>query len=299
MFGYVRPVLNRLSEDDRAAYQSAYCGLCRAMGRRYGWLARFTLNYDFAFLAILLSGGQGGGNTCSARCPAHPLRAPRTCLCGPGLDVAADESMILTYQKLTDDVCDHGLLTGLPYRLVRLLFRRPYRRAARARPDFDRQVRDGLERLRQMERAGSPELDRVADAFAGILACAGQGQVDDPGDRRAMEQLLYHLGRWIYLADAWDDLEQDARRGRYNPLEARFAGQAKQERAYVETTLTHSVRLVAAAANLISFGRWTPVVENVVYAGLPAVQGAVLDGRWNEMRATRRIREKQINERSV
>ena len=112
MFGYVRPVLNRLSEDDRAAYQSAYCGLCRAMGRRYGWLARFTLNYDFAFLAILLSGGQGGGNTCSARCPAHPLRAPRTCLCGPGLDVAADESMILTYQKLTDDVCDHGVLSG-------------------------------------------------------------------------------------------------------------------------------------------------------------------------------------------
>ena len=60
-------------------------------------------------------------------------------------------------------------------------------------------------------------------------------------------------------------------------------------RAYVEATLTHSSRLAAAAANLIDFGKWTPVVENVLYFGLPAVQTAVLDGRWKEMR---KVREK-------
>ena len=38
MFGYVRPVLNRLNEGQRDAYQSAYCGLCHAMGRRFGRL---------------------------------------------------------------------------------------------------------------------------------------------------------------------------------------------------------------------------------------------------------------------
>ena len=296
MFGYVRPALNRLSEEDRASYQSAYCGLCHAMGRRHGFLTRFTLNYDFAFLAILISGGRGVSGTCAMRCPVHPIRRPQQCLAGAGLDVTADESVILTWYKLTDDVQDHGLVTGLPYRLILRLFRRAYRRAALARPCFDQQVGAGMERLRQMEKEKSPRLDRVADAFAGILAAAGAGQMPDESSCRAMEQMLYHLGRWIYLADAWDDLDEDRRRGRYNPLDARFSGRAKEERAYVETTLTHSSRLAAAAANLIDFGKWTPVVENVLYFGLPAVQTAVLDGRWKEMR---KVREKQTNERSV
>ena len=92
MFGYVRPALNRLSEEDRASYQSAYCGLCHAMGRRHGFLTRFTLNYDFAFLAILISGGRGVSGTCAMRCPVHPIRRPQQCLAGAGLDVTADES---------------------------------------------------------------------------------------------------------------------------------------------------------------------------------------------------------------
>ncbi|MEI3141456.1 MAG: DUF5685 family protein [Lawsonibacter sp.] len=37
-----------------------------------------------------------------------------------------------------------------------------------------------------------------------------------------MEQLLYHLGRWIYLIDARDDLAEDLADGRYNPVAARF-----------------------------------------------------------------------------
>ena len=41
MFGYVRPALNRLAGAHREAYQSAYCGLCHALGDRHGLLARF------------------------------------------------------------------------------------------------------------------------------------------------------------------------------------------------------------------------------------------------------------------
>lgn len=288
MFGYVRPVPDRLEEGQRDAYQSAYCGLCHTLGRRHGFLARFTLQYDFTFLAILLTAeGTEDGSLCR-RCPVHPLQGPRTCLGGERMDEAADQSVILTYHKLSDDVDDHNAVTGLPYRFVRRLFRRAYRRAAKARPEFDAQVREGLGRLRQLEEERSPELDRTADAFARILASASAACPEGSPARRTLGELLYHLGRWIYLMDAWDDLEEDIRHGRYNPLDARFQGHAPEEKEYLNTTAVHSARLAGAAANLMELGSWAPVVENILYLGLPTVQSAVLDGRWKEMRKTRR-----------
>ena len=282
MFGYVRPALDRLNQEQKDAYQSAYCGLCHALGKRHGWLARMTLQYDFTFLAIVLAAGEEDRLSC-LRCPAHPFRKPRACLTGGRLDAAADQSMILTWHKLSDDVDDHGFFMGLPYRFVRRLFRRAYRRAAAAQPEFDARTREGLARLRELEEARSPQLDRAADAFARILACAAQA-VPGEGSRRALGQLLYHLGRWIYLMDAWDDLDDDRRRGRYNPLDARFQGQARENRDYLDTTSTHSLRLAGSAAELLELGTWAPIVENILYIGLPAVQSAVLDGRWKEMR---------------
>ena len=287
MFGYVRPALERLGQEGRDAYQSAYCGLCHALGRRHGFLARLTLQYDFTFLAILLTAGEGEAGRVCRRCPVHPLRRPRDCLAGGRMDAAADQSVILTWHKLSDDVADHGFFAGLPYRFLRLVFRRAYRRAAGAQPAFDAQAREGLARLGELEEARSPQLDRAADAFARILACAAQA-VPREGERRAMGQLLYHLGRWIYLMDGWDDLEEDKKRGRYNPLDARFGGQARDSRDYLETTAAHSLRLAGSAASLVELGEWTPVVENVLYIGLPAVQSAVLDGRWHDMRDRRR-----------
>lgn len=288
MFGYVRPVLNRLDEEQRDAYQSVYCGLCHTLGDRHGWPARLTLQYDFTFLALLLGAGEEGDRPSCRRCPVRPWRRPRVCAAGGQMETAADESIILTWHKLSDDVDDHGLVTGLPYRLLRRLFRGAYRRAAQARPGFDLQVREGLARLKRLEGENSPELDRAADAFAKILSCAASGLPADSPEGRALGELLYHVGRWIYLMDAWDDLDDDRKRGRYNPLDARFQGRAREERDYLETTATHSLRLAGSAANLMALGRRMPIVENILYLGLPAVQSAVLEGRWKEMRQTRR-----------
>ena len=132
MFGYVRPAADRLTQEQTDLFRSAYCGLCRTLGRRYGLPARMILNYDLAFLAILLAGGSGF--SCARhRCPVHPIRG---CPCGeenPALDAAADLSVILTWWQLRDGVTDHGFFGGLKYRLAALLLRRSYRKAARRR----------------------------------------------------------------------------------------------------------------------------------------------------------------------
>lgn len=296
MFGYVRPALDRLPQEQKERYQSAYCGLCHTMGKRHGFWTRFTLNYDLTLLAILLQACQPEQTCTCHRCPAHPLRKPKVCLGGSGMEKAADLSMILTWHKMDDDVRDRGWIAGLPYRLVRWWFTRAYHRAAQSCPNFDLQVRQGLQRLSQLEEEKSPRLDEVAHQFACILACTGQDWNDET-QGRILYQLFYHVGRWVYLMDAWDDLEEDEKSGRYNPLYQRFQGKVREEREYVATTCTHSIRLAANAAGLLELGEWSSVIENILCVGMPAVQSAVLDGRWKELKKLHKGR--YTHERSV
>ena len=113
------------------------------MGRRHGFWSRFTLNYDFTFLAVLFAAG-GGGETCARRCPVHPLQKRRECLSGMPMDAAADASMILTWHKLRDDVADKGFFAGLPARFLSAVFGHSARRAEARMPQFAGEVRQGL-----------------------------------------------------------------------------------------------------------------------------------------------------------
>ena len=61
MFGYVRPSLGRLTEEEKVRFQAAYCGLCRTMGRRCGAVSRVFLDDDLSVLAVRVSEGAAGG----------------------------------------------------------------------------------------------------------------------------------------------------------------------------------------------------------------------------------------------
>lgn len=280
MFGYVRPPLGQLPEEEQARFRAVYCGLCRTLGKRYGLAARFILNYDFTFLAILLSDGREREAPC-VRCPAHPLKKRACCPPDGAMELAADESVILAYWQLRDGVADHGFWKGLQYRFLSRLLRRAYRKAAALRPAFDASTREQLRQLSALEAERCPSMDRAADAFAALLGSAAK-EVEDPVRQRVLGQLLYHLGRWIYLVDAADDLKKDARSGNYNPVALRFGlteGTWTAESRHVfAQTLDHSVHMMATAFELWDFGCWHRLLESTLYTGLFSVGGAVLEG---------------------
>lgn len=303
MFGYVRPSAARLTEEDRERFGAAYCGLCRVLGQRYGQAARFILNYDFTFLAILLWPNAPGDAVLWRRCIAHPL-GRRGYYPGNGaLELAADESVILAWWQAQDALSDPGG-GKLKYRAASLALEGAYRRARELRPEFDRATREKLERLRALEEEGCPSLDRPADAFALLLAAAA-AEVEDPVKRRVLEQLLYHLGRWIYLVDAADDLARDAAGGSYNPIRCRFGltdGVLTEEaREALVVSLDHSIRLMAAAYELWDFGPWSPIIRATVYEGLFCVGKAVLEGTFqaNDMAFHIPGRKRSSYDRSV
>ena len=284
MFGYVRPSPQRLNEEQQERFSAAYCGLCHALGCRYGLAGRMILNYDLTFLAILLDDDRNCG-TCRKRCVAHPFRK-RLCACGnAAMDTAADYSVILSWWQLRDGVADHGFWKGLKYRFGSWLLCRAYRKARGVRPAFDERTSRQLRELASLERENCPSIDRVADTFARLLSGAAE-EVSDPVRRRVLEQMLYHLGRWIYLTDAADDLEKDRRSGNYNPLSLRFSLQegklTEESRQELAATMDRSVEQMAAAFELADFGQWTEIVQSIVYEGLYAVGNAVLSGTFRK-----------------
>ncbi|MEG0779895.1 MAG: DUF5685 family protein [Oscillospiraceae bacterium] len=282
MFGYVRPVLDALPQAEQERFRSAYCGLCHSLGNRYGFPARFILNYDFTFLAILLSDPAPTGCR-DCRCIASPCKKKTVLQATPALDLAADESVILAYWQLRDGIADSGFCKGLTYRFLAALLGHSYRKAARLRPGFDRSTQKQLQKLRELELSGCDSMDQAADTFAVLLAGAAE-ELDSEAQRRVLREILYHLGRWIYLVDAADDLKRDTASGNYNPLALRFGitdGVLDGEnRARFATTLDHSIRLMDAAYALWDFGCWSPIVESTLGLGLFRVGKAVLDGEF-------------------
>ena len=291
MFGYVRPIMDRLSAEDRERFQGVYCGLCHTLGKRCGRPARLFLNYDLAFLAMLLE--KNPCTACRKSCIVHPIGKRPCADASPALDTAADLSVILTWWQIQDGIADHGFFRGLKYRAASLLLRRAYRKAAEREPDFDTHTQKCLQELAKLEKEQCASVDAVADTFARLLAGAARGETDAVR-RRVLEQMLYHLGRWIYLADAADDLKEDLKSGSYNPLPLRYAlsgrSLTQESRQELANTMDQSIRVMAAAFELADFGDYTAIIESVVYEGLYVVGSAVLNGTFRKRKKREKVK---------
>ena len=244
MFGYVRPSVQDLPEGETESVPHACTADCAiplasGMARRPG----FILNYDFTYLAILLSDG-AAGTEYSSRCYTSPIRKRTYLESTAAMELAADESVILAYWQLRDGVADHAWSSGLKYRAGAHLLESAYRKAAAFRPAFDAAVCRQLQLLSGLEQGNAPSMDQAADTFAVLLSSAA-AELEDRTRQRILEQILYHLGRWVYLIDAADDLKKDAECGNYNPVALRYGLEdgvwTPESRRAFAGTLDHSI----------------------------------------------------------
>lgn len=283
MFGYILPRTDKLPEEMVQRYRAAYCGLCRCLKKRYGFHARFLVNYDMAFLYFLLSDEEKQIERCF--CPARVV-CRKNCL--PNDDAmcyAADMSVLLSYWKLSDAVQDAKGPKKLGARMARGLYRRAYRKAAKRLPQADAVFSQQLAQLRKLEEGKCSSFDRAADAFAKMLhACADY--FEDEKQRRTAQQLLYHVGRFLYLADALEDLPKDCKADSYNPLRYRYALQngalCEEDKKQFLCSVDASIDMAASALELLDHRADDALVKNIIYYGMPAVLKSVADGTFRK-----------------
>lgn len=277
MLGYVKAYQPELKVKELGIYKSYYCGLCRVIGERYGQMLRTALSYDMTFLAIVLASFDGKEDRIvKKRCAVHAFREQTMLQDEEALSYAADMVAILGYENHLDDVSDPG---GAKRGPAGLYLKQAYRKAASRRPDAAAQIRASLADLYALEKKKERSIDRMADAFARVMADVFLGGRPDlpEGDARALREFAENLGRWIYVIDALDDLEEDAETGAYNPLHEFFtetenrSGKIAANSRIREQTgilLYHYLGRTSAAFDLMDIRKNQDLIRNIIYLGL-------------------------------
>ncbi len=272
MFGYVKPVPGELLVKEYEFYKATYCGVCRAMKRHTGFLSNVTLTYDSVLLALarmlFIPDDKIGARR--ARCIAHPLKKRGMLTENEALLYTARVFAILSYYKMRDDVADEGILKRLTLMPARPILRHGKKRANMK--DLADIIKDRLQKITSLEKAGCKSPDEAAEPFGELL-----GEIFSHGiegsDKIVMYEFGYHLGKFIYCADAAEDYDEDRRRGKYNPYVLMYEGEplSEENKGTIKTALILECKRIEGALNLLPFGNRLTIeniIRNIIYLGL-------------------------------
>lgn len=258
MFGYVQANLQDLTRQEQERYRTAYCGLCRALGKRYGAASRMGLSYDLTFLTLLLSSlYEPEEQTGTFRCLPHPWKR-HGYMTNRCTEYAADMTVALVYFKCLDDWQDEHKLSR---RLYAAWLRKPYEKVKALWPEKCRVIEEELTALSQIENKKDPSPDAAANCFGALMEELFVYRVDHWQEH--LRALGNGLGRYIYLADAMVDREQDRRRGNYNPL-----AELQTDPVAFRSTLTVVLGGASRAFEALPLVQDVHLLRNILYSGL-------------------------------
>lgn len=77
MFGYVKAYHPWLRVCELDLYKGVYCGLCKTITERSGFVPSLLLSYDIVFLTVAALGYDKSAVAAEKRrCPLHPIKRP-------------------------------------------------------------------------------------------------------------------------------------------------------------------------------------------------------------------------------
>jgi hypothetical protein len=173
------------------------------------------------FLAILLDSlSEGKSKYVKRHCWIHPVKKKLFIADNEAVAYAAFFNTILGYYKLADNTNDDNSLKSRLFTTALKPYINKY-------PDeiklMEKEIEQKLYDLYKMET--SPDgrnLDELSQGFADITGFILSGY--SAGQNEELYKLGYNLGKWIYIIDAYDDLERDMKNNKFNALEAALNG---------------------------------------------------------------------------
>lgn len=274
MFGYVVVNKGDLKFREFDTYHSYYCGLCRSLKERYGFKGQLSLSYDMTFLVMLLTGLYepeiGEKRT---KCMVHPLGRQLTRR-NEFTDYGADMNVLFTCYKCRDDWEDEKKLLKLAYGK---LMKGSFKGIGRKYGEKVKRIDSLMRRITREEQSGTEDIDRMAGLFGEVMGEIFAVRSDEWEDN--LRNLGNYLGKYIYILDAYEDIEGDLKSNRYNPLKDRYEHPDFDEeiRAILTMMMTECCREFEKLPILDN----VEILRNILYSGI-----------WYRYEAVRQERDK-------
>ncbi len=270
----MRPDKGELLVRDYEFYRTVYCGICRTMKEVTGVISPAFLTYDSVYLALvrMVFVPEDGFGVRRIRCPLHPLKKRPVLIKNDALVYTARVFACLSYHRLRDDLHDEKAMRRAAEGMLLPFLRHGQKKADLC--DLDAMMTKELAAIRGLEVALCDSVDLPAEHFGTLLGEVFAYGLE--GDHAVItRQIGYHLGKFIYIADAAEDYEKDRVSGAYNPFVLRYGNVplTAENKETIHTSLLMEAEQIGLAVELLPFGkRLTPerLIKNITYLGLPA-----------------------------
>ncbi len=277
MFGYVTINKEELKLREFELYNSYYCGLCRKLKARYGNIGLASLSYDMTFLVVLLTGlYEPKTGIKGFKCIAHPFEK-RPARINKITDYVTDMSIVLAYYKSKDDWVDDK-------EYIKLLYSKLLEgKCENIKGKYSKKVEkiDGLlKELRNREKASEDDIDIMAGMFGKVMAEVFAYKEDVW--EKSLEKIGFYLGKFVYIMDAYEDIEEDIENGNYNPFLNYYKEGDFEEKTY--KLLTMMMAECSKEFEMLPIISNAEILRNILYSGV-----------WNRYEIIRKKRqEKQV-----
>lgn len=262
MFGYVMPYKLELKIKDYEIFKAYYCGLCIAIKNNFSNLSRLSLNYDMTFLGILLDSLSNDKNSYKIdSCIAHPFKKRPKVIDNKALDYAAFCNLALVYYKLLDDYNDDKALTR---KLMSLYLKKFIENEnLHLKPLLDN-MEHNISTLTKLENSsGIISIDELSHSFADLTGFLIAFYYRDKDFYDHLYNLGYNLGRWIYIIDAYDDLEDDMKHNKFNAINKAFNSEGLSFEKLIEAQQPRiEYNLIISASATVDALNNLPIVKN-------------------------------------
>lgn len=278
MFGYVVVNKPELKIREFAVYHSYYCGLCKTLQKTYGIPGRIALSYDMTFLVMLLTGlyePEERKNPC--KCVLHPFEKLQMCQ-NTMTDYGADMTILLTRHKCLDDWKDEKKMSRGAYAG---LLKKSYQKAADRYPKKAQVIEQCMKEIQEAEARGENNID-ILSGISGKMMAELFAYAEDEWEEE-LRTMGFYLGKFVYMMDAYDDLEKDLKSGSFNPFRERCKEEGFEE-------WVHDILMMTAASCAGAFEK-LPVLENIeilrniIYSGMWTRFAAVSERRKGDERS--------------
>ena len=276
MFGYVTICEPELKVKDLRKYKAYYCGLCQELKEAYGAVGQMTLTYDMTFVIVLLTSlYESQTELTEHRCNVHPVKKQKM-LRNEITQYGADMNILLTYYKLADDWIDEKSIRSL---LGNGFLRKRAREVIRRYPRQSKAIRRSLRELSKCEQQNSMDLDKTAGCFGELMAELFVYKRDMWEER--LRKIGFYLGKFIYLMDAYEDLEEDLQKDCYNPL--RKLSQREDYEEEIKRILCMMIAECCAEFEKLPCLLDVDILRNILYDGVwnhyKNIQKKLMDGK--------------------